>query len=434
MSIKFKLIQYGNKVELLFLCNKSLNIGAYNMTKDKKMVWIGPLPSKNKTSEIIRKGYRQLAATLSQQYFIDGIEKYLGRSIDIISAIRPPAYPEYTDLIIKKNTSSHSETSKDTNVGFINIKYLNHFFRQSALIKAAREWTKENSESNVDIIVYGMCSPFMKAAIEIKKIIPTAKITLIVPDLPLNMDMSSSLQRFLKRIDWINIKRFMRSVDNYVLFTKQMAQYLGLMEDKWIVIEGLIDEKKAYEDKTVVKYPSRVCVYAGTLKKIYKIDEFTKAFISANIKDTELHIYGNGDFRSELVDICNKHSNVKYMGVIPSNEVFERMKKATILVNPRPTKDEYTKYSCPSKTFEYLASGTPLLTTKLAGIPDEYFEHVFSFEDESRVGMKNKLIEIFALSDDELDSKGKAAQNFIRIQKNNEVQAKKVIDFIEKDM
>ncbi len=122
------------------------------------------------------------------------------------------------------------------------------------------------------------------------------------------------------------------------------------------------------------------------------------------------------------------------MGVIPSDEVFEKMKKATLLVNPRPTKDEYTQYSCPSKTFEYLASGTPLLTTKLGGIPDEYFEHLFTFEDESQEGMAKKLTEIFALNDSELDSKGKAAQEFIRTKKNNEVQAKKIIEFIEKSM
>lgn len=404
------------------------------MIKNRKIVWIGPLPSKNKISKITKKGYRQSAATISQQYFIDGIEKCLGQSMDIISAIRPPAYPSYAQLIIKKDFSSHSETANDINVGFINIKYLSHFFREKALVKAARQWAKRNSNKNVDIIVYAMHSPFMKAAKEIKRIIPSARITLIVPDLPLNMDMSSFIQRFLKRIDWKNIKKMMRSVDKYILFTKQMADYLELKENQWIVIEGMIDANKASEDKTIVKYPVRVCLYAGTLTKIYKIDEFTKAFIDANIENTELHIYGKGDFKPELIQICNEHPNVKFMGFIPSDEVFERMKKATFLVNPRPSKDDYTKYSCPSKTFEYMASGTPLLTTKLAGIPDEYFEHLFTFEEESREGMAKKLTEIFALNDDELNSKGKAAQKFIGTQKNSEVQAKRIIVFIENNM
>lgn len=404
------------------------------MINDKKTVWIGPLPSENNISKLTKKGYRLSSANLTQRYFINGIEKCLDQSIDIISAIRPPAYPSYADLIILKDTSTHSETSNDINVGFINIKFLNHFFREKALIKAARQWARRNYDKNVDIIVYAMHSPFMKAAIEIKRILPSANITLIVPDLPLNMDMLSFIQRFLKRIDWKNIKKLMKNIDKYILFTKQMADYFEFKEEKWIVIEGVIDIIKATEDKTIIKYPVRVCLYAGSLKKIYKIDKFVKAFIDANIENTELHIYGNGDFEPELVRICNEHPTIKFMGFIPSDEAFERMKKATLLVNPRPTEDEYTKYSCPSKTFEYLASGTPFLTTKLPGIPEEYYEHLFTFEDESQEGMSKKLKEILAMNDNELKSKGKAAQEFIRTKKNCEVQAKKIVNFIKKNI
>ena len=52
--------------------------------------------------------------------------------------------------------------------------------------------------------------------------------------------------------------------------------------------------------------------------------------------------------------------------------------KATLLVNPRPTTEEFTIYSFPSKNMEYMASGTPLLTTKLPGMPEEYHQYVLA--------------------------------------------------------
>ena len=38
-------------------------------------------------------------------------------------------------------------------------------------------------------------------------------------------------------------------------------------------------------------------------------------------------------------------------------------------VNPRQNNEEFTKYSFPSKTMEYLASGVPVVAYKLDGIP-----------------------------------------------------------------
>ena len=41
-------------------------------------------------------------------------------------------------------------------------------------------------------------------------------------------------------------------------------------------------------------------------------------------------------------------------------------------MNPRSADAEYTKYSFPSKTIEYLATGVPVVMNRLPGIPEEY--------------------------------------------------------------
>ena len=62
---------------------------------------------------------------------------------------------------------------------------------------------------------------------------------------------------------------------------------------------------------------------------------------------------------------------IEFLGMLPRTDVLELQSKATILVNPRQPVGDFTKYSFPSKTIEYMASGTPLLMYKLPGIPEE---------------------------------------------------------------
>jgi glycosyltransferase involved in cell wall biosynthesis len=116
------------------------------------------------------------------------------------------------------------------------------------------------------------------------------------------------------------------------------------------------------------------------------------------------------------------------MGVVNNQQIVEAEQRATLLVNPRLSHEEYVKYSFPSKTSEYMLSGTPLLTTKLGGIPDEYFQYVYVFADETVKGFAQTMEEILSYPENEIEQKGKAAQNFILNNKNNIIQSKRVVD------
>jgi glycosyltransferase involved in cell wall biosynthesis len=114
-----------------------------------------------------------------------------------------------------------------------------------------------------------------------------------------------------------------------------------------------------------------------------------------------------------------------------NSQIVEKEQEATLLVNPRPTHEEFVKYSFPSKTMEYMASGTPVLTTILPGMPKEYHPYVFLLEDESAEGICRKLKEVMSLSDEDLFRKGSEARKFVLEQKNNVIQGKKILDMLE---
>ena len=115
-----------------------------------------------------------------------------------------------------------------------------------------------------------------------------------------------------------------------------------------------------------------------------------------------------------------------------NTEIVDKEQEATLLVNPRPTEEEYVKYSFPSKTMEYMASGTPVLTTVLPGMPKEYHPYVFLLEEETADGIAKMLKEVLSQSDEALFQKGRDARRFVLEQKNNVIQAGQILEMLRK--
>ena len=129
--------------------------------------------------------------------------------------------------------------------------------------------------------------------------------------------------------------------------------------------------------------------------------------------------------------MCDAHPNLEYRGVAPNEEIVAEELKATLLINPRPTTEEFTIYSFPSKNMEYMASGTPLLTTKLPGMPEDYYPYVYFFEEESIQGYVYALRKVLSQSSDMLYAKGVQAKKFVLQNKNYIVQAQRVLGLLD---
>jgi glycosyltransferase involved in cell wall biosynthesis len=132
-----------------------------------------------------------------------------------------------------------------------------------------------------------------------------------------------------------------------------------------------------------------------------------------------------------MVKYCKLDPRILYFGVVNNSTVVKRLEEALVLINPRPTTEEFTKFSFPSKNMEYMVSGTPLLTTKLPGMPVEYNEYVYLFEDESITGISKTLNFLLSKKDEELRSFGNKAKQFVLSKKSNVMQAKKIIVFLK---
>lgn len=246
----------------------------------------------------------------------------------------------------------------------------------------------------------------------------------IITDLP---DMLGG-SRFSKKMANFVI----RHCTDYVLLTEAMNDYIGNKRKPYVILEGhsdisMRDRVPSMEKKS----PVRTVFYAGGVSRQYGLADLTEGFLQADIPNTRLEIYGPGDYVKELQAIAETHPNVYYGGMLLNSQIVDREQEAALLVNPRPTREEFVKYSFPSKTMEYMASGTPVLTTKLPGMPKEYYPYVDFIEEESASGIAAALKAVLARSDEELFRKGQSARDFVLEGRNNVVQAKKLLTMLE---
>lgn len=245
----------------------------------------------------------------------------------------------------------------------------------------------------------------------------------IITDLP---DMLGGGRLYLGMANWI-----VRHCTHYVLLTEAMNDYIRNPGKPYVVLEGHADiTMKKQIPSMDMKLPKRVCLYAGILSRQYGLETLVQGFRKAAVPDTQLHLYGIGDYVPELQQIAQQDPDVVYGGMLLSSQVVQKEREATLLVNPRPTNEEYVKYSFPSKTMEYMSTGTPVLTTILPGLPKEYYPHVFLIPDETPEGIADALRKVFENSDAQLFEKGLDARRFVLEERNNVVQAGKILKML----
>ena len=221
---------------------------------------------------------------------------------------------------------------------------------------------------------------------------------------------------------------YLKWFSSMVFMTQQSNDLLNTHNKPYIIMEGSVDAelKNRVIDKGNVE--TRNIVYAGALHKRHGLDLLVQAFTRLEGEDLRLVLYGDGAFTKELEKYIKKDNRIVYKGVVENSVIVKAEAEACLLVNPRPSKQEFTLHSFPSKNHEYMVSGTPVATTKLPGISEEYYPYLYFLEDESVEGYYESLKAILNKPSKELKEMGERAKQFVLEKKNNLVQAKRLLD------
>ena len=398
-----------------------------------KIIFVSSVCSRTKYKKIFEARTKKI---------IDPAQKFLEQLMRGISENKNHQVVSISLLPVSKSTSNkriykYDEETEDfikfIYLGFINGKitrYITSFF--STLFELWKQLKGNFNEQKI-IITDPLSFQISLAARLIGKLFKVKSIA-IVTDIPIfATEMKKhnySGIRYLSQKIYETLTMYdLYKYDGYINLTEDMNKMINPTNRPSIVIEGSVDANYQYSIKKYQKERYKIFLYAGGLYEKYGIGNLVQAFLNAKLKGVQLHLYGSGEYVSKLKEICSLNDNVKYKGCVLNTELNTIEQNADLLINPRFSDEEYTKYSFPSKTLEYMTTGTPVLSTRLPGIPHEYEEYIYWFNGETVYDMQKRLEEIAMLDEKELITKGLNARTFVFKNKTNLIQGQKIIDF-----
>lgn len=346
--------------------------------------------------------------------------------LEINSIFQTNYFPEEKLIINKIN-------DKYNYLYYINLPYLRELTFFFSTIISIIKWYIKNRKIE-EKYLYSSCHfpPVSLAIVLMGKIFGITKIVTFT-----DLSLFTYSEERIKKMRWYKkivikpykqlVNKLQNSYDAYILFTEAMNKIVNPKNKPYCVIEGIYNGENLNMNDSGEK--THAITHAGTLNREVGIDKILDVFEMLEDQDLELWLIGNGDMTEEIKQKAINNKKIKYFGYMQKIDVFELLKKSKLLINLRDTNDIYTEYSFPSKMFEYMASGTPVLTTEIKGIPKEYYNYVYSIDSNDSIDIRNKINSI--LESNENYYLGKEAREFILNNKNSQKQTKKIINFLK---
>lgn len=321
-------------------------------------------------------------------------------------------------------------------IGFINLPLIKNLIVSLSYFFNVLFWILQNKKEEKCIIVdaaYVTVIPFVNLA---TKIAPCKKVSIVcdiyeyMADVKDADETGSKFNKFFSKM----MKKNYSQIDGFVFLTQQMDGVLNKENKPYIVMEGLVDVNMGTKFDAVEKNSKDVVVYAGAIRKQYGLENLIEGYHNYKNDNSELWIFGSGDYVPEVMKKAEEDQRIKYFGLVPNKEVVKKELEATLLVNPRPSDMEFARYSFPSKNMEYMVSGTPLLTTDLPGMPEEYKDYVYIIEENSPDGVQEALEKTLSLGRAQLFERGRKSKEFVLNKKNNVAQGQRVLGLCKEVM
>jgi glycosyltransferase involved in cell wall biosynthesis len=374
-----------------------------------------------------------IAGNMFQAQIIKCLSESLGSAPSVISSLPIATFPKSHSIIVRPTKRKIEKDGEYRLVPFINILFMKQITIAATNFIYLIKWQLRYRKELRHIYVYNLYPPLAIAALASKWLFGGKAIAIIL-DFPHNLifefvGWKGFLQRIVVKTEALCLAHF----DAIIPATKYVAEdYCA--NCPVLVLEGGVDESNDYEPNIANtvdhgnSYP--VCLFSGSLTYANGVDLILDSFALLKHIDISLWIFGKGPLETRVRDAASKDKRIVYWGYLENSMVRDYQRKATVLLNTRPSKQLITRYTFPSKLMEYMQSGRPIITTVLPGIPQEYFQYLYILKDETPAGLAQQITRVYYELPEHLDELGRRARDFIKQNKNWKVQEKRLRDFL----
>ena len=363
------------------------------------------------------------------EMFLGGLEKQENVTVDHIT-IPPISRGTYPGNYIPAHQTKIGNICYH-NTEIWNFPVLKTLSAIGAVRRKLKQLLRQYNRENVRII----CDPLLMegllpaVALGEKYGIPTIGFLTDMPDFADECDQHSLLKSILYHAYNQKIKKGISKLDKHIVLTNAMSVISN--QKPWMLLDCIVDETMLdglYPMPHSDSLPH--ILYAGKLHQEFGLDLLAHA-IPLVQNECVFDIYGDGNYIDQLKSLAQKYNNIHLHGIVPLKEVLHAELSATVLVNPRTSQGEFTKYSFPSKTAEYMLAGVPVVMFHLPGIGTEYNKYICFSEEETAESLAKQIDHVLSMTQEERHQIGTKSKAFVVQNKNNFEQARRVLTFIK---
>ncbi len=369
-----------------------------------------------------------IAGAKMENGLIGGLKKFYKDDLDIITVLPIARYPLEKKIIIKKKIRLINNNIKVLQIGFTNIFLIKQVTQMISVLFNCLKWTLRNHKEKRTIFVY---NSYVITSIPILLIskFSNVKCICILADPPIAVELKG-IKSWLGNVENKFIKYIINLFGSMIVLNKYVIKEYNY-KNRFMIMEGAINNDEITKtNESKIDLNEKKIVFSGALTEYNGIKILIQAFNKIKDKNYKLFIYGSGHLEEYIKSEVKLNENIVFCGLKDNYEVRNAQGIADLLINPRPTNTKISKMTFPSKLIEYMCSGTPVLTTKLNGIGEEYFEHLLFIEEETSEGIAKSIIDFFEMPQSIREKIGISAKEFIKSNKTWEVQGGKIVDFI----
>jgi glycosyltransferase involved in cell wall biosynthesis len=176
----------------------------------------------------------------------------------------------------------------------------------------------------------------------------------------------------------------------------------GCLEEKIHIVMNSPDEaifcgKNANKNKNeTLNHKQFVLMYHGTIVERNGLDTalYAISHLRDKIPNLVFHVYGKGDFVKrflEIVDELNLRQIVNYYGFIHLESIARAIEDIDIGLIPNK-RNSFTEINMPTRIFEYLCMGKPVIAPKTKGIVDYFSEDSLNFFEPGSVANLSEVV------------------------------------------
>ncbi|MEH0932517.1 glycosyltransferase [Micromonospora sp. CPCC 205558] len=350
-----------------------------------------------------------------------------GCTVRLISAAPVSNYPRNRRIRFRAGPF-HQGGIDGQQLGFLNVLGIKHLSR---FVSAWWHGGRCTRRDPIDVLlVHGVHTPFLWSgwALGRRRRIPVVPILTDPPGV--GRPGEGRAVRLLRGLDVALVRAALKRCSGVIALTLPLAEDFAPGRPR-LIMEGICTPPAAVGPQPQAASRTREIIYAGGLSRAYGVDRLVEAFRGLPDPDLRLSVFGRGELEPWLHEQASADPRIAPPALIDRVRLGSRLAGAAVLVNPRPVGQYFVPYSFPSKTIEYLATGVPVVSTDLPGIPDDYRPYLVYAPTDSAEGLRAAIERVLGMPAGEAEALGAAGRDFVVQTRSRAVQGQRMRDFLD---